>query len=144
MALVIVPYACAVVGLMYYIHGHPGEPVSRWISVPLLFLLVLTILGGGVFLSRAAKKQAKSETIEEGRLRRARAIKGLKVGLVVWSLILLNDLRMLAEGAVPWTVAIVGLAVVTSLIIAFWVSLRRLHKAEMAAAQPDKSGEQRK
>ena len=133
------PYMCAVAALIAYILAHPGEPVPRWISVPMLCLFILTIVGGGMFLSRAAKKQARSETPEEGRARRARAIKGLKAGLLVWALILLNDVRMLAEGTIPWTVAIAGLAVAALLIAASWVSLRRLKRAEMTSLGSDKN-----
>lgn len=130
MVLVAVPYLCTAIGLFYYIHGHPGEPVPRWISVPMLFFLILTIYGGGIVVSRCARKWTASETVDEGKLRRARATKGLKIGLFVWGLILLNDLRMLAEGSVPWTIAIPGLAIVSLLILISWISLKRLKKAD--------------
>jgi hypothetical protein len=139
MICTVLPYMCAVAALVLYIRAHPGGPVPRWISVPMLCLFILTIVGGGMFLSRAAKKQARSETPEEGRFRRARAIKGLKAGLLVWTLILLNDVRMLAQGTIPWTAGIAGLAIVTLLIAASWVSLKRLKKVEMTSPDSDKN-----
>jgi len=81
---------------------------------------------------RAARKQALIETAEEGRLRRVRAIKGLKIGLIVWTLILLNDIWMLLQGTISWTVAIPGLAIVLLMVVVTWVSLKRLRKAESA------------
>jgi len=123
---------CAGGVLFFYMRAHPGALIPRSISVPILFLFVLTILLPSFFLRRAARKQAKIEGAEEAHLRRVRAIKGLKIGLIVWGVILLNDIRMLLERSIPWTVAIAGSAIVLVMVVATWVSLRRLQKAEGA------------
>jgi len=64
-----------------------------------------------------------------------RAIKGLKVGLIVWSLILLNDIRMLLQRTIPWTVAIPGSAIVFLMVVVTWASLKRLKKVEAAYSE---------
>jgi hypothetical protein len=121
---------CAGGLLFLYIHAHPGALIPRWISIPIFCLFILTILLPSFFVRRAARKQAKIEAPEEAHLRRVRAIKGLKIGLIVWGVILLNDIRMLLERSIPWTVAIPGSAIVLLMTVVTWVSLRRLQKAE--------------
>jgi ABC-type dipeptide/oligopeptide/nickel transport system permease subunit len=79
------------------------------------------------------------EGAEEAHLRRVRAIKGLKAGLIVWGVILLNDIRMLIQGTAPWKFAIPGFVIVLLMIVVTWVSLRRLQKAEA----PDPENKQR-
>lgn len=134
------PYMCAVVAFGIYVMKHPG-PVPRSISVPLLCFFILTIVGGAIILSRAVRKQAKIETADEGKLRRARAMKGMKLGLVVWGLILLNGIRLIAQHEVPWIYAISGLTVDALLIAVFWISLKRLRKSEGTTAE---TGQQHK
>jgi Na+/H+ antiporter NhaD/arsenite permease-like protein len=126
---------CAGGGLFLYIRAHPGALIPRWISVPILFLFILTIVIGSFLVRRAARKEARIETAEEGHLRRVRAIKGLKTGLIVWGVILLNDIRMLLQRTIPWKVAIPGSAIVLLMIAVTWVSLRRLQKAEAAGPE---------
>ena len=121
---------CAGGGLFWYIHTHPGGLIPRRISIPILCLFILTIVTMTLLVRRAARKQALIETAEDGHLRRVRAIKGLKIGLIVWGVILLNDIRMLLERSIPWTVAIPGSAIVLLMTVVTWVSLRRLQKAE--------------
>jgi len=94
--------------------------------------LIATIVFQTTVLKRAAKKRAAIETAEQARLRRARAIKGLKAGLVLWGLILLNDIRMLLEGTISWTYAIPGLIIVIFITAVTWISLRRLQRVEAA------------
>jgi choline-glycine betaine transporter len=131
-----VAYAwCAVGVLFWYIHAHPGAPVPRWISVPIFCLFILTILLPSFFVRRAARKQAMIEGTEEAHLRRVRAIKGLKIGLIVWGVILLNDIRMLLQRTIPWTVAIPGSVIVLLMVVGSWVSLRRLQNAEAASPE---------
>jgi hypothetical protein len=126
---------CAGGVLFLYIHAHPGALIPRWISVPVFCLFILTILLPSFFVRRTARKQAMIEGVEEAHLRRVRAIKGLKVGLIVWGVILLNDIRMLLERSIPWTIAIPGSAIVLLMIVVTWVSLRRVQKAEAAAPE---------
>ena len=126
------PYMCAVVAFGFYITKHPG-PVPRSISVPLFCFFLLTIIGGAMIVSRMARKRARIETAEEGKLRRARAVKGLKAGLVVWGLILLNGIRLVAQHEIPWAYAIPGLTVDVLLVVVFWTSLKRLKKFETKA-----------
>ena len=90
-------------------------------------------------MRRAARKPAMVEGAEEAHLRRVRAIKGLKAGLIVWGVILLNDIRMLIQGTAPWKFAIPGFVIVLLMIVVTWVSLRRLQKAEA----PDPENKQR-
>lgn len=121
---------CAGGTLFWYIHAHPGSLIPRSISVPLFCLFILTILLLTVLVRRAARKQAAAETADEAHSRRMRAIKGLKIGLIVWGLILLNGIRMLMQRTIPWTDAIPGLLIVLMIFVVTWSSLRRLQKAE--------------
>jgi hypothetical protein len=130
---------CAGGVLFVYIHAHPATPIPRFISVPILFLLILTITGVVFVTKRMAHKQAMVEIEEQGHLRRIRAIKGLKGGLVVWGLILLNDIRMLAMGSIPWKYAIPGLVVVVLMVAVCWMSLVRLKKIENAGSHSDQN-----
>jgi len=138
LVLVAIPFAyvvCAGGTLFWYVHTHPGDFVSRWISVPMLCGLIVTLGLETIVLKRVAKKRAITETPEEGHLRRARAIKGLKMGLILWAAILLNDIRMLLQGTVLWTYAIPGLIVVTLMTAVSWTSLRRLQRIEAANSE---------
>lgn len=130
---------CAGGVLFLYIHAHPGAPVPRSVSVPILCLLLLTIGGGAFVANRMARRQAISETAEQGHLRQTRAIKGLKAGLVVWCLILLNDIRMLAAGSIPWKYAAPGLIVVVLMVAVCWRSLVRLKRTEAARYHSDEN-----
>lgn len=123
---------CAGGGLLFYIHAHPGGLVPRRISVPILCLFIFTIALQAFLLKRAARKKAEVETAGEAHLRRVRAIKGLKTGLIVWAVILLNDVRMLLQRDTPWRVSVPAFAIVLSITVVMWVSLRRLQKAEAA------------
>jgi hypothetical protein len=126
---------CAGGGLFWYIRAHPGGLIPRWISIPMMFLFILTIVAMTLLMRRAGRKQALIETEEGGHLRRVRAIKGLKVGLIIWGVILLNDIRMLIQGTTPWKFAIPGCAIVLLMIVVTWVSLRRLQKSEAARSE---------
>ena len=126
-----IPYiVCAGGGLFLYTRAHPGALIPPWISVSIFCLFILTIVLGSFFLRRVARTQAKIVGGEEAHLRRARAIKGLKTGLIVWGVILLNDIRMLLQRTIPSEIAIPGTAIVLLMTVVTWVSLRRLQKAE--------------
>jgi hypothetical protein len=131
----VLPNMFGAAALFVYIHTHPGELVPRWVSVPMLCLFILTIVGGSIALTRTARKQAKIETPEESKLRRSRATKGLKAGLVLWGLILLNGIRLVVQHEVPWIYAVPGLTVDVLLIVVFWISLKRLRKFEATTAE---------
>jgi Na+/H+ antiporter NhaD/arsenite permease-like protein len=128
----VLPYKCAVFAFVFYVQAHPG-PVPRGISLSMLCAMVLTFVVGGVVISRLAKKEAARQTTEEAKLRRARASRGLKVGLIVCIVILLNGIRLLLQQAIPLIYAIPGLAVVSVLFVTSWASLQRLKKAEANA-----------
>jgi hypothetical protein len=130
LVLVVVPYMCAVVFFVRYVIAHPG-PVPRWISLSMLLFLMLTVGGGGIVISRVARRQKAVETPEQGNLRRARARKGLKAGLVLYFVILLNGIRLIVQREIPLNYAIPGLVVDLLLIAVFWTSLRRLKNSEM-------------
>jgi len=121
---------CAGDSLVLYIRAHPGVLIPRWISVPIFCLFILTILLGSFLVRRAARKQAKIEGAEEAHLRRMRATKGLKTGLMVWGVILLNDFRMLIQGTALRKFAIPGFAIVLLMVVVPWVSLKPVQKAE--------------
>jgi uncharacterized membrane protein YbaN (DUF454 family) len=126
-------WMCIGLAFAFYVVKHPGL-VPRSISVSLLALFVLTIVGGGIVVSRVVRKQVSVETVEEGRIRRARAMKGMKLGLVLWGLIFLNGIRLVAQREVPLSYAVPGLAIDVFLIVAFWTSLRRLKRFEATAS----------
>jgi Na+/H+ antiporter NhaD/arsenite permease-like protein len=139
LVLVAIPLAyvlCAGGALFRYVHTHPGGFVPRWISVPMLCGLIVALGLETIVLKRVAKKRAIAETPKDGHLRRVRAIKGLKMGLVLWAAILLNDIRMLLQDTVPWAYAIPGLIVVTLMTAVTWTSLRRLQRIEAANSEP--------
>jgi hypothetical protein len=123
---------CAGGGLFWYVRTHPNGLVPRWISVPMLCGLILTLVLETIVLKRVARRASTIGTGEKRHLRRLRAIKGLKVGLVLWSAILLNDVRMLLQGTIPWTYAIPGMIFVIFITAVTWTSLRRLQRAEAA------------
>jgi hypothetical protein len=135
---IVVPYMFAVVALAFYVAKHPG-PVPRSISVSMLCFLILTIAVGAIGISRGSRKQAEFKTADESKLRRARAMKGMRLGLFVWGLIFLNGIRLVAEREVPWIYAIPGLTVDGLLFVVFWTSLKRLLKAE---PKPAETGQQ--
>jgi preprotein translocase subunit YajC len=126
---------CAGGVLFFYIHAHPGALIPRWMSVSIFCLFILTILIPSFLVRRAARKQAKIEGAEEAQVRRVRAIKGLKIGLIFWVVIFLNDIRMLLEHTFPWTIAILGSAFVLLMIVVTWLLLRRLQKTEAAGPE---------
>jgi uncharacterized membrane protein len=130
LACVVVPYMCAVIALVFYIQAHPG-PMPRWIPVSMLCFFVATIVVGSVVIRRTARKLAKDETAEEAKRRRATATKGLKAGLVLYVLILLNGIRLVVQREVPLKYAIPGLVIDILLIAVFWTSLRRLNRFEL-------------
>jgi NADH:ubiquinone oxidoreductase subunit 5 (subunit L)/multisubunit Na+/H+ antiporter MnhA subunit len=132
LACIIFPYMCAVFALVFYVQAHPG-PVPRWISLSMLCGMVLTLIVGGILISRFAKKEAARQTEEEARLRRTRASRGLKVGLIVYIVILLNGIRLVLQQTIPLVYAIPGLTVVSVLFVTSWASLQRLKKAEANA-----------
>jgi hypothetical protein len=121
------PYMCAVLALVFYHAAHPG-PIPRWIFVTMFFMFVLTIVGGSVAFYKIGSKEAAGKPLDKEGLRRERAAKWLKVGLVVWTVILLNDIRMLAQQSIPWRYAIPGVIVVLLMVAVFWTSLRRMQK----------------
>jgi Na+/H+ antiporter NhaD/arsenite permease-like protein len=119
--------------MFWYLHSHPSGLVPRWISVPLFCGLIVTLVLETFVVKRVSRKVATIETAEETHLRRVRAIKALKTGLVLWAVILLNDIRMLLQGTVPWMYAIVGLIFLAFMTAVTWTSLRRLQRIEAAS-----------
>jgi threonine/homoserine/homoserine lactone efflux protein len=122
---------CAVFALVFYVLAHPGAAVPRWIPVSMVCFFVLTFMGWWIIVRRFSRRLASEETPEEGRQRRARATKGLKAGLVLYILILLNGIRLVVERAISWKYSIPGLTVDLLLIMVFLTSLRRLKKFEL-------------
>ena len=124
---------CAGGALFLYIHAHPGGLIPRWISVPVFCLFILTIVLTSVLVKRAARKQVAAEKAEEAVIRRKRAIKVMKGGLILWGLIFLNGIRLVVQREVPLLYAIPGLAIDLLLAVVFWTSLKRMRKFEAAA-----------
>jgi type VI protein secretion system component VasK len=130
LAWVVLPYMYVVVALVFYAQVHPG-PIPRWILISMLCFFVATIVVGSVVIRRTARKLAKDETADEAKRRRAAATRGLKAGLVLYVLILLNGIRLIVQRTVPWNYAIPGLTIDIFLITVFWISLRRLKQIEL-------------
>jgi len=130
LAWIVLPYMCVIVALVFYVQAHTG-PIPRWIPISMLCFFVATIVVGSVVIRRTARKLAEDETTEDARRRRATATKGLKAGLVLYVLILLNGIRLIVQREVPLNYAIPGLAIDIFLIVLFWISLRRLEKFEL-------------
>jgi len=94
----------------------------------MLGVLVVTFVVGTILIKRLVRRQVATETPIEGDQRRKFAVKGLKGGLILYSLILLNGIRLVLEGEVPWRFAIPGVAIDLFIIGGCWFSLRRLQK----------------
>lgn len=122
------PYLCAVFALVFYLQRHPGA-VPRWIAISLLCAMILTLVVGGFVISHLAKKEAARETRAEAK-QRARASKGQKVVLIIGVLILLNAIRLILGGTIPWSYAIPGLSIAVLLIFSSWLTLKKLKKAD--------------
>lgn len=127
MACMVLPYVCAIFLFVRYLQVHPG-PVPRWISLAMLGVLVVTFVVGTICIKRVVRQQVATETPFEGDQRRKLAAKGLKGGLILYGLILLNGIRLVLEGDVPWRYAIPGLAIDLLMIGVCWFCLRRLQK----------------
>jgi Na+/H+ antiporter NhaD/arsenite permease-like protein len=127
---------CAGGILFFYIHAHPGELIPRSISVPIFCLFILVMVLGSVLVRRAAQKRTATETAEQAHTRRIRAAIGLKLGLGLWGLFLLNGILLTVLHKLPWQYAAPGLVVDILIIAACWMSLKRLKKAEDATAGP--------
>jgi peptidoglycan/LPS O-acetylase OafA/YrhL len=130
LAWIVLLYMCAIVALVFYLQAHPGS-IPRWIPISMLCFFVATVVVGSVVIRRTARKLEKGETTEEAKQRRAVATKGLKAGLVLYILILLNGIALILQREIPLNYAIPGLAIDMFLIAVFWISLRRLKKVDV-------------
>jgi Na+/H+ antiporter NhaD/arsenite permease-like protein len=125
---------CIVALLVVYVRTHPGN-LPMWIPLAMFAFLITTCVLGGVYLLRSVRRQAAVETVAERSERQTSAAKGLKIGLVVWSLIFLNGIRLTLQHTVPWQYAVPGLAFDFLLIVLFWRSLSRLRRAQIQSVK---------
>jgi hypothetical protein len=139
MLCIVLPDTCALLAFVFYVVSHPG-PVPRWITVSLVCFIVFTGILGTFVVRRLALKRAVIETPDERDLRRNRALKWLKVGLVFYLLAMLNGIRVVLQGEIPWRYSIPGFTIDILLIVAFWISIRRLKSAEMATDSNIRTG----
>jgi Na+/melibiose symporter-like transporter len=121
---------CGAFALAFYFFTHQGELVPRWVSLSFLCFIVLVYAVGFTMIRRDARKLAGEETPEEGERRRARAIKGLKIGLVIYLFGLLNGIRLVIQREIPWRLSIAGFTISIFLIATMWASLRRLRRSQ--------------
>lgn len=130
------PYMCAVALLVRYVLTHPGN-LPMWIPLTMFAFLIITCVVGGLYLSRLVRTQVAVETAGERSERQTSAAKGLKIGLVLWSIIFVNGVLLLLEHTVPWQYAIPGLTLDLLFIVIFWTSLNRLKRSQIqSAGQP--------
>jgi membrane protein implicated in regulation of membrane protease activity len=122
---------CVVIGLVYYTQTHL-KPLPGWLPLAMLSFLIATIILGGIFVRRFAHKVIGGETLEQRHERQVTAAKGLKGGIIVFSLIFLNDLRMLLQDSAAWKIALIGLTISGLFVVVCWRSLRHLR-----TSQPD-------
>jgi Na+/H+ antiporter NhaD/arsenite permease-like protein len=124
---------CVVLVLLYYVRSHPGR-LPVWIPLAIFSFFIVACIAGGFYLVRSVRRHVAREGAEERNQRRATAVNGLKIGLVVWCLILLNGVRLVLQHAVPWQYAGVGLSMDFLLIVLFWTSLNRLKRSQIENA----------
>lgn len=129
LAGVTLPYMCAVTVLVLYLRKHPG-PIPMWVPLTMFAFLVALCVLGGVYVSRFVRRQAVLETPSDQTQRQRQAAKGLKIGLVVFSLAFLNGGGLVLQDTVPWKYAIPGLTIDLFLIVVCWTSLTRLRRAQ--------------
>jgi hypothetical protein len=137
---IILPYTCAAVAFVFYVLKHPG-PVPQWTIFSLVLFFVLTLVIGSIVLKRVSRREIALETSEESKVRCKRASRGLKAGLIVYSFILLNDIRMALEGEAHWSYAIVGISINILIVIAIWKAFKRSQSTENSSKQLPKSSQ---
>jgi hypothetical protein len=89
-----------------------------------------TMVVGGLYITRFVRKATAVETPEEKQERQTFGARHLKIGIVVFSLILLNGLRILVQEPQLWRYAIPGLMVDVLFIVVCWRTLRKLQKSQ--------------
>ena len=124
LACVILPYMCAVLGLVWYMQAHPG-PVPQWITFPMACYLIAACIGVIVF-SRIGRKRWPVEISEEDNRRRPGAIKAIKTALVLYVVITSNAVWLVLSRKIPWNYAAPGLVVDVLLLFLLWSSWKRL------------------
>jgi hypothetical protein len=131
---------CGGFALAFYSLTHQGELVPRRVSLSIFGFIILVCAVGFTMIRRDARKLAGEETPEEGERRRARAIKSLKIGLVIYLFGLLNEIRLVIRGGISWRLSIAGFTISLFLVATMWASLRRLRRSQQgkqSATQPE-------
>ena len=116
--------------LLFYLFAHQEELTSRWVSLSFIGFVILVNAVGLIMIRHSSRKLAAEETRVEGERRRGSAAKAIKVLLVIYILGLLNGVRLIAQGVIPQSYAIVGMVVSVSFIVVLWRSLTKLKKFE--------------
>jgi TRAP-type C4-dicarboxylate transport system permease small subunit len=129
LAVLTLPYMCAVALLVPYARTHPGKH-PMWIPLVMLGFLITTCVVGGIYLSRFGRRNVATEGLDERTQRQATAAKGLKIGIIVFCLIFLNGIRLVVQHTVPWQYAVPGLTVDFFFVFICWISLNRLRKSQ--------------
>jgi hypothetical protein len=97
----------------------------------ILLFLAASSAFGVIYLAARARRIAATETLEQKRGRQRAAAKGLKLGVILFSLFFLNGIRMAFQNEIPWKFAALGLAINAFLVVTCWTSLRRLKKSQI-------------
>jgi len=121
---------CAGALLLLYLRTHPGN-LPMWIPLAMFAFLTATCVVGGVYLSRFLRGQVAVETVTERSERQTSAAQGLKIGLVLWSVIFMNGVLLTLEHTVPWQHAVPGLTLDFLFIVTFWTLLNRIKRSRI-------------
>jgi hypothetical protein len=135
-------YLSGILVFVIYIIEHPGQLIPRSVPLALFGWLILVTMLGLTLARRAARAQVATETTVERKRRINYGRKGLKIGMFFYSLFLLNGIRAIVQGEIPWKPAIVGIAVDILVIAGCWICLKRLNRfSEDSSANRGRSNE---
>jgi len=102
-----------------------------WIPLAMFAFLTATWVVGGVYFSRFVRRQVAVETVTERSERQTSAAQGLKIGLVLWSVIFMNGVLLTLEHTVAWQYAVPALTLDFLFIVTFWTLLNRIKRSRI-------------
>ena len=134
MAVMFAALLCFIAVTILYIRANHG-PLPGWI----FFLLPVFILCAFVVALVIVRKGRSRETAQPaaGLASQSSWMRtAIKAGFAIYVLGLLNGVRLVLEGAIPFKYALVGFTVCVALILAHWKALKRLDEIKHIATTP--------
>ena len=124
---------CAVALLLLYLRTHPGN-LPMWIPLAMFAFLTATCVVGGVCLSRFLRGVSRGGNCYRAKRAADQRRAGLKIGLVLWSVIFMNGVLLTLEHTVLWQYAVPALAPDFLFIVTFWTLLNRIKRSRIQNA----------